>query len=1111
MIDIEAIGVGVDTSGVRTGTRDLDTFGKSADSASRKADGLGTSGTKAAKDTQSLGKAANDASVHLQTLYRSLLTVGTAAAAIRISDEYTKLTAQLKLATRSADEFAAAFANVKRISDVAQSSLGETATLYARLSNATRELGANQTTVASITETVALALKVSGATAAEASSAMLQLSQAFGSGVLRGEEFNAINEASPRLMKALADGMGVPIGALRNMASEGQITSDVLGNALVKSLDDLRKEAEQMRTISGAFTQLKNEVLLAAGAMDTASGAGKGLAKIITDFAKSGFIRTVFETIAVLGVEIQYVFKQVGNEIGGIAAQLAAIMTLDFSRAGEIHRMMVEDAKQARIEQDALIESIMNPKVENAPIVEEIKQLKIATTEANDEGKKLKKTLEDIAFADSVRIAKMLEEEGEAIRKHKEAIEQQRQKQTDAIDGMLREVAGWNELTEVQRTQWEIQTGKYKDFDAQSQDVLLRLAAELDLREQINDNMKRAQEQANINFNEAQRKEKEHLKKLEAEAERTFDNVSRALTDALMRGFENGKEFAQNFRDTLVNMFKTLVLQPIINFIVNPIAGAITAAVGSVIPGVAQASTGSLTGGLSLIDTIAKGNAGIISGIESLGAIIANGNGGVLDAIGGFMGQYAGQIANILPFASAGLALLQGDVKGALFQGGGAAIGTILGGPVGGLIGSFLGGALGGLFGEKVGQPDSFTSAVIDMATGKASINRLADNDGGNAKSSIDFTLQVAENFAKMVEALGGALHESGGFAPNFITRTRAGMMTFEMKDDEMTNPDTQFGSVSRIGRILVDPNDSEAVQERIADTYIRALKKFADLPEYLTRALDSYTENLNDKMGDETSASNFLDFLLGLQTLRTSLEGMPELFQRLIPMVEQVTDKTKLDAMNGTVMATEQFYALFYSDAEKFADATSQLQRAFDGLGVAMPDTRSAFRELVESFDLTTEAGFGMYYALVSLAPAMDAYYKELEKQREAIDALLLSTDRFRTKVDYTRALRYSENGISLDMLPQFASGGDFGGGVRMVGENGPEIELTGPSRIISTQEIMSRLRDPQANSQALIAEIKSLRNELRAANIAAVKASQKTAKLLDQFDKDGMPPTRA
>lgn len=191
---------------------------------------------------------------------------------IAMVDQYAKFTAQLRLATDSQREFAQAYASVKAIANSSQADLSATGSLYAALARATKDLGLSQREVSDITESVNLALKVSGAGAQESAGAILQLSQAFASGVLRGDEFNSVNEASPRLMQAFADGIGVPVGALRDMAEQGQITSKVMADVLPKALADLRNEAKEVQTIAGGFTLLKNSALEFVGAQAQANG-----------------------------------------------------------------------------------------------------------------------------------------------------------------------------------------------------------------------------------------------------------------------------------------------------------------------------------------------------------------------------------------------------------------------------------------------------------------------------------------------------------------------------------------------------------------------------------------------------------------------------------------------------------------------------------------------------------------------------------------------------------------------------------------------------------------------------------------------------------------------
>lgn len=253
-VDVSTLLIRIDSSEARTAARNMDQ--------------MRDAGARAEQQASSL-----DAVTRKLTQTLQLLGVGAGVGAIiRMADEYTKYTAQLKLATQSQREYNASVDEVRRIANTAQQDLAATGTLYARIANGTRELGVQQKQVAAITETVNLALKVSGATAAESASAQLQLSQAFASGTLRGEEFNAVNEAAPRLMKALADGIGVPIGALRNMATEGQITSKIMADVLPGALAQLREEAKQVQTIGGAFTVLKNNIMEFVGVQAQASG-----------------------------------------------------------------------------------------------------------------------------------------------------------------------------------------------------------------------------------------------------------------------------------------------------------------------------------------------------------------------------------------------------------------------------------------------------------------------------------------------------------------------------------------------------------------------------------------------------------------------------------------------------------------------------------------------------------------------------------------------------------------------------------------------------------------------------------------------------------------------
>ncbi|MGM7903135.1 tape measure protein [Yersinia enterocolitica] len=151
-----------------------------------------------------------------------------------------------------------------RVFDISQDTragLEATATLYGRLERATRSAGTSTADLAKLTTTINKGLVVSGATAEEASSTMIQLSQALASGVLRGEEFNSISENGSRLAVALADSLGVTVGQLRAMAAEGKLTTDVVVNGLLKQSDAIAKEfSNTVLTMGQAFTVATNNI-----------------------------------------------------------------------------------------------------------------------------------------------------------------------------------------------------------------------------------------------------------------------------------------------------------------------------------------------------------------------------------------------------------------------------------------------------------------------------------------------------------------------------------------------------------------------------------------------------------------------------------------------------------------------------------------------------------------------------------------------------------------------------------------------------------------------------------------------------------------------------------
>lgn len=240
---------------------------------------------------------------------------------VHYADTWNQLTGRLRLASTGADDFATSQRTLMDISQRTGTSFEANANLYSRIAASLRDAGYASADVAKVTETVATALKLSGASTEEASSVITQLSQALGSGVLRGEEFNAIMENGGRLAKLLAQGLGTTIGGLRNMANNGQLTTDKIV-PLLTNVEQLRKEFDTLpASISGSAQKVENAFMAWVGGANNAVGASSTLSGILDGLAKN--IDTVANTAgALVGIGLARFF---GNMVGSVASATTEI------------------------------------------------------------------------------------------------------------------------------------------------------------------------------------------------------------------------------------------------------------------------------------------------------------------------------------------------------------------------------------------------------------------------------------------------------------------------------------------------------------------------------------------------------------------------------------------------------------------------------------------------------------------------------------------------------------------------------------------------------------------------------------------------------------------
>ena len=203
----------------------------------------------------------------------------------------------------------------------------DTANVITKIGQNAKEAFSNNAELIQFTENLNKQFIIAGASQQEIASASLQLTQALGSGVLRGEELNAVFESAPNIIRTIADYLGVSVGEIRELASDGAITAEIVKNAMLKATDDIEKNFRDMpMTLSQAFTVGKNEIQKSL--QDSFEGWNKYLQ---TDEAQLAMTRLInlFSLAAKIGVGALSIIGKgalwVSNNLDFIIPVLAAI------------------------------------------------------------------------------------------------------------------------------------------------------------------------------------------------------------------------------------------------------------------------------------------------------------------------------------------------------------------------------------------------------------------------------------------------------------------------------------------------------------------------------------------------------------------------------------------------------------------------------------------------------------------------------------------------------------------------------------------------------------------------------------------------------------------
>jgi tape measure domain-containing protein len=267
-MDIAQLAIKVETGGVRQGVAALD--------------GLTKAGERAEKATGSLGATAKKTNTEMRGLAAAGSAVGAAfigVGFVRMADQATELNNKLKLVTTSTQNLAMVQGQLVSMANATGASLLSVGDVYSKIARAGKELGVSQNTLLSVTDTITKAVAISGGSAESANAALMQLSQGLASGTLRGEELNSVMEQTPRLASAIAEGLGITVGQLRELGKEGKITSTALIDALGKAAKSVDAEFSQVnKTLTKTLVNAKDAAMLMVADFDKAAGITSTLA-----------------------------------------------------------------------------------------------------------------------------------------------------------------------------------------------------------------------------------------------------------------------------------------------------------------------------------------------------------------------------------------------------------------------------------------------------------------------------------------------------------------------------------------------------------------------------------------------------------------------------------------------------------------------------------------------------------------------------------------------------------------------------------------------------------------------------------------------------------------
>lgn len=253
-----------------------------------------------------------------------------------IADEYSNMAGRINIAVGETGNFEGAMQGVKDVALATNSNLSATTQLFTKINDAGKELGMTQEQSLDLTKTITQAIQLGGGAASSNEAAIIQLTQALQSGVLRGDEFNSIMEQAPGISKALAASLGVTTGELRGMAAEGKLSAQTVISALQEQSAAIESDYEKLPlTIGKALQKIQTQWAILIGEFDQDNGASSKVAEWLSALGDSmGMLDTILDDV---GEGISWV----GDQIDNIDTQTIVAMKQAFEAAYDALKSMV--------------------------------------------------------------------------------------------------------------------------------------------------------------------------------------------------------------------------------------------------------------------------------------------------------------------------------------------------------------------------------------------------------------------------------------------------------------------------------------------------------------------------------------------------------------------------------------------------------------------------------------------------------------------------------------------------------------------------------------------------------------------------------------------------